>query len=104
MQRSLNQTKGDGSNATKLAGIQDLKVPIGGNTTTIQDYYQNVIAEMGIQGKKNITLESSSAALVNSANERRMSTSAVSIDEEMTNMIQFQHAYNATSESCDITR
>lgn len=36
-------------------------------------------------------------ALVNSANERRMSTSAVSIDEEMTNMIQFQHAYNAAA-------
>jgi flagellar hook-associated protein 1 FlgK len=26
-----------------------------------------------------------------------MSTSAVSIDEEMTNMIQFQHAYNAAA-------
>ncbi|BBP92612.1 hypothetical protein BsIDN1_62300 [Bacillus safensis] len=49
---SLNQTQGDGSNATKLANIQDLKLPIGGNTTTIQDYYQNVIAEMGVQGKK----------------------------------------------------
>lgn len=94
---SLNQTQGDGSNATKLANIQNLKLPIGGNTTTIQDYYQNVIAEMGIQAKKNMTLESSSAALVNSANERRMSTSAVSIDEEMTNMIQFQHAYNAAA-------
>ncbi|MFB8735899.1 hypothetical protein ACEQPO_26265 [Bacillus sp. SL00103] len=63
MQRSLNQTQGDGSNATKLANIQDLKLPIGGNTTTIQDYYQNVIAEMGFKGKKNMTLESSSAAL-----------------------------------------
>ncbi|WP_426457807.1 flagellar hook-associated protein FlgK [Bacillus altitudinis] len=94
---SLNQTQGDGSNATKLANIQNLKLPIGGTTTTIQDYYQNVIAEMGIQAKKNMTLESSSAALVNSANERRMSTSAVSIDEEMTNMIQFQHAYNAAA-------
>jgi flagellar hook-associated protein 1 len=26
-----------------------------------------------------------------------MSTSAVSLDEEMTNMIQFQHAYNASA-------
>lgn len=94
---SLNQTKGDGSNATQLASIQDLKLQIGSSTTTIQDYYQNVIAEMGIQGKKNATLESSSAALVNSSNERRMSTSAVSLDEEMTNMIQFQHAYNAAA-------
>ncbi len=30
-----------------------------------------------------------------SADERRQSVSAVSLDEEMTNMIQFQHAYNA---------
>ncbi|MGE6630222.1 flagellar hook-associated protein FlgK [Bacillus sp. NPDC077027] len=94
---SLNQNAGDGTNATALAAIQDLKLAIGGTTTTIQDYYQNVIAEMGIQAQKNITLASSSAALVNSAEERRMSISAVSIDEEMTNMIQFQHAYNAAA-------
>ena len=29
--------------------------------------------------------------------QRRQSTSAVSLDEEMTNMIQFQHAYNASA-------
>ncbi len=32
-----------------------------------------------------------------SADERRQSVSAVSLDEEMTNMIQFQHAYNAAA-------
>ncbi|MBX4341144.1 hypothetical protein K4G93_23740, partial [Mycobacterium tuberculosis] len=29
--------------------------------------------------------------------QRRQSVSAVSLDEEMTNMIQFQHAYNASA-------
>jgi flagellar hook-associated protein 1 FlgK len=32
-----------------------------------------------------------------SAEQRRMSVSAVSIDEEMTMMIQYQHAYNAAA-------
>ncbi|UZW67073.1 hypothetical protein OC195_04730 [Priestia flexa] len=29
--------------------------------------------------------------------QRKQSTSSVSIDEEMSNMIQFQHAYNASA-------
>jgi flagellar hook-associated protein 1 len=35
--------------------------------------------------------------LLNAVEERRQSVSGVSLDEEMANMVQFQHAYNASA-------
>jgi flagellar hook-associated protein 1 FlgK len=35
--------------------------------------------------------------LVNQTDTLRMSTSGVSIDEEMANMVKFQHSYNAAA-------
>nr|WP_272899185.1 flagellar basal body rod C-terminal domain-containing protein [Caldalkalibacillus salinus] len=35
--------------------------------------------------------------LLNAADNRRQSVSGVSLDEEMSNMIKFQHAYNAAA-------
>ena len=40
---------------------------------------------------------SSAQALVNAANDRRQSTSGVSMDEEMANMIRFQRGYQASA-------
>jgi len=38
-----------------------------------------------------------SATLLQNVSDRRSSVSAVSLDEEMTNMVQFQQAYNASA-------
>ncbi len=40
---------------------------------------------------------SNQAVLVTQIDNTRQSTSGVSIDEEMSNMIKFQHAYNASA-------
>jgi flagellar hook-associated protein 1 FlgK len=41
--------------------------------------------------------ESTAQALVNSVDSSRQSTSGVSMDEEMTNMVKFQRAYQASA-------
>ncbi|MGG3625669.1 flagellar hook-associated protein FlgK [Bacillus gobiensis] len=86
---SGNGDLGDGSNATRLAEVK--------NDPAIADYYEGVIGEMGVKAREANRLASNSTLLASSADQRRQSVSAVSLDEEMTNMIQFQHAYNASA-------
>lgn len=61
------------------------------------DYYAGIIGEMGVKAQEANRLLSNSETQLNSAELNRQSTSAVSLDEEMSNMIQFQHAYNAAA-------
>ncbi|AOM81900.1 flagellar hook-associated protein FlgK [Salisediminibacterium beveridgei] len=90
---------GDGSNALALANVKDTELDFNGNRTDIQSYYQAVIGEMAVQTSESERLTKNTDVLRDSVNERRQSVSSVSLDEEMTMMIQFQHAYNAAARS-----
>lgn len=88
---------GDGSNAINLAEVKNKTFSIGGKKTTLQNYYESLIGGMAVNAQEAEKLTNNSTALKESVDQRRQSVSAVSLDEEMTNMIQFQHAYNASA-------
>ncbi|WP_214825402.1 flagellar hook-associated protein FlgK [Exiguobacterium algae] len=91
---------GDGSGALALANLKALPLSFAGSVTTstsIGKYYQNVIGNMAVAADQNGRLAASTSALMASSDQRRQSVSAVSLDEEMTMMIQYQHAYNAAA-------
>jgi len=88
---------GDGKNAIKLAEVKNQTFSIGGKSTTLQNYYEGLIGGMAVNAQEAERLTSNSSVLRDSVDQRRQSVSAVSLDEEMTNMIQFQHAYNAAA-------
>ncbi|ETB71744.1 flagellar hook-associated protein FlgK [Bacillus sp. CPSM8] len=94
---SLNGEASDNSNATNLANVFTKKIQIGDKTTTVLDYYAGIIGEMGVKAQETNRLAKNTETLVNTAELNRQSVSAVSLDEEMSNMIQFQHAYNAAA-------
>ncbi|WP_114570069.1 flagellar hook-associated protein FlgK [Exiguobacterium flavidum] len=87
---------GDSTGALALADVKKDKV-IDGNKTTVGSYYQSMIGDMGVAADQVGRLGKNAAVLLENADQRRMSVSAVSIDEEMTLMIQYQHAYNAAA-------
>lgn len=64
---------------------------------SFRDYYQRLIDELGnagsVYGKLSTTLEGSVASIDN----QRQQVIGVSSDEELTNMIKYQNAYNAAS-------
>jgi flagellar hook-associated protein 1 len=64
---------------------------------SFRNYYEVLIGGMAVDTQNAVRLTQNSGTLRQAVEERRMSTSAVSLDEEMTNMIQFQHAYNASA-------
>jgi len=75
----------------------DTPVTVSTITTTTDSYYQTMVSNLGIvTDRVNRNLETA-ASLMNELQERRDSISAVSLDEEMINLVKYQNAYNAAS-------
>jgi len=61
------------------------------------EYYTELIGALATKGEKFRNVHESQQSLVNSVDNQRLSVTAVSSDEELTNMIKFQQAYNASA-------
>ena len=61
------------------------------------EYYTEMIGALGTRGEKFRNVYQGQETLVNSVQNQRLSVTAVSSDEELTNMIRFQQAYNASA-------
>jgi len=64
---------------------------------TLKSYHKDLVAKLGVQNKQAVDDVSTRTSLLNQLQSARDSVSGVSIDEEMTNLIQFQHAYVANA-------
>lgn len=67
------------------------------NLNTIDAYFRSIVGQLGVQSDSASRQMNNSKVLVDQINARRQSVSGVSLDEEMSNMIKFQHAYNAAA-------
>ncbi|WP_257350265.1 flagellar hook-associated protein FlgK [Pseudalkalibacillus decolorationis] len=94
---SLDGFSGDGSNALALADVKDLTLDFTTGDATVQSFYEGVIGEMAVDAQQANRLMDNSDTLRGSVQARRQSVSGVSLDEEMTKLMQFQHAYNAAA-------
>ncbi|WP_107947426.1 flagellar hook-associated protein FlgK [Lysinibacillus parviboronicapiens] len=88
--------EGDGKHAFELANMQHKLFADIGNAT-MQTFYQGVIGQIGVDGEEALRLFSSFESQRLMVSNSRDAMSAVSLDEEMTNMITFQQAYNANA-------
>jgi flagellar hook-associated protein 1 len=103
----VDATVGDSSNVLALADIfnnsyeytEDLTsgVTTDDELANFRNYYEGVIGGMAVLSQEAVRLTQNSGSLREAVEGRRKSVSSVSLDEEMTNMIQFQHAYNASA-------
>jgi len=93
---STGAEEGNGNNAKKLGamqftGLQSLQ------GSSIQTYFQGVIGQLGVDGQQAERMTFNTTTLLGAVEHRRASISSVSLDEEMTDMIRFQQAYNASA-------
>jgi len=65
--------------------------------TSLNNYYKNFIAELGVAANTAKRNEENQQVLVDQLTSRREATSGVSTDEEMVNLIQYQRAYEAAA-------
>ena len=88
---------GNGTNALKLAEVKDAVLNYGGSLTDVQSFYQGLIGTLGDKASEANRMIEVAGVLKDSVEKNRLSISSVSLDEEMTDMIKFQHAYNAAA-------
>lgn len=107
---------GDGKNADNLASIASMllnstnqkleglietidltALSVIDSTGSLNSFFEGVIGGIGVDAQEANRLSSNSGILAQSVDENRQSVSSVSIDEEFTNLIKFQHAYNAAA-------
>jgi flagellar hook-associated protein 1 FlgK len=67
------------------------------NNGTFEQFHQTLVGQLGIQTQEATRQSANQQMLVEQVDMRRQSVSGVSLDEEMANMIKFQHAYNAAA-------
>lgn len=87
---------GDGRAATEIASIRNTYVMIG-KDRTFDDYFANSVTNVGLKGEQAETQYLSQNAIMNDLRGLRDSISGVNIDEELADIIKFQHGYNAAA-------
>jgi flagellar hook-associated protein 1 FlgK len=87
---------GDGSIAGKIADLRSALI-FGSGSQTASDMYAGLISRIGSDTRQGAEMSANQALVVDHLERRRESISGVSLDEEATNMIQFQHAYQAAA-------
>ncbi|RLC19750.1 MAG: hypothetical protein DRH93_15000, partial [Deltaproteobacteria bacterium] len=103
-------SQGDNANALLMANVQhrdittkrwaydrgfDAKSSL--TTTTLDGYYSTMTGSMGITARRVQSSREFADIMVNNLTDQRDSVSAVSLDEEMIKLIQYQHAFSAAS-------
>lgn len=87
---------GDNSKALAIAKLRD-DLTMSGGTATFHTYYQSVTASLGTTARKAATGAENQRLLVDMLTRRKQSVAGVNLDEEATNLLQYQHAYQAAS-------
>lgn len=86
----------DGSNALKIGRLKHEGITgLGG--ATFDDYTKSLISALGVETREAVRMVDNQEVIVEQLEFKKESVSGVSLDEEMTNMIKFQHAYNSAS-------
>ena len=106
----IAELPGDGSLALKLAQLRHKPIMgglksgegagdegEGALTTTLSDYYNSLVADLGIRSREAQRMAHNQGIVTGAIERQREMASGVSLDEEITDMIRFQHAYNAAA-------
>ncbi|MCI1209331.1 MAG: flagellar hook-associated protein FlgK [Treponema sp.] len=87
---------GDGRAAVEIAALRNTPVMIG-EQRTLDDYFADSVTNAGLKGEQAQTNLKSQTAVMADLTDLRDSISGVNIDEELSDIIKFQHGYNAAA-------
>ncbi len=88
--------QGDNQVALEIAKLQT-RPTMRDETMTFDEYYNGVLTGMGLKIQRNKTEQAQQESMVRQFKEIRSSISSVNMDEELTDMMQYQKAYEASA-------
>jgi len=91
---SSDGTSGNGDVANKIADLMNAKIVDG---ATFQESYSNLVSQIANEKTAQENIGDASTLAIQQMEQVKSSTSGVSIDEEMTNMIRYQRSYDASA-------
>lgn len=86
----------DGRAAVEMAAIRNTKIMIG-SQRTFDDYFADTITNVGLKGEQAQNQLATQNKIMGDLRELRDSISGVNIDEELADIIKFQHGYNVAA-------
>jgi len=87
-------TPGDNGNALALARLRQ-QLTMNGETATFEGFFGALVGEMGLKTQTAGRLVTTHRAMVDALTNRREEVSGVSVDEELTHLIEHQRVYEA---------
>ena len=91
---SKSGDKGDGEIAKEILKLREEKFL---DDMTFEEYYRDLVSNIAVERKTARNIADNQGKLLKQIDERRQTISGVSLDEEMTNMLRYQHSYVANS-------
>lgn len=88
----MTSEKADSLMKLKTKGIQ-----VDGKDTSLMDYYMGIVQDIGHNTQNIKKLEENQSKLLNNIDTNRWNIASVSQDEELVNLMQYQHAYSASA-------
>jgi len=94
---------GNNEIALKIANLRyESMVKNSNGVQSMDDYYQSIILGIGAAGSDASTIYKNQLKVVQSTDDARQSIMSVSLDEEMTSMLKYRHAYNASARTLNV--
>lgn len=91
---------GDNRNAMAMAALQD--TPELSGKYTFSDYYASLVSGSGVESRKASTQNDFQDNLLQNLQNQKAQVSGVSLDEETTNLLKYQRAYQAAAKVISI--
>jgi flagellar hook-associated protein 1 FlgK len=92
---------GDNRVALAITGLQSLKL-LNDGKSTLDDFYNSIVSDVGVASQRNRSAMNQNKDIVMQLGKMREQISGVSIDEETTNLLQFQHTFDASAKVIQI--
>jgi flagellar hook-associated protein 1 len=93
---------GDNEAALAMAALRHARL-LDNNASTLMNHYETTVVRLGVDARTNLQSLEVERAFVDDFDRRRLEVSGVSLDEEITYMIQFQRAFEGAARVVTVT-
>ena len=98
---SSDGNRGDNAKALEISALRNKQI-LDGNSATVESFYHELLGDVGARSKEAQTMAENHRLFNVQLENRRQSVQGVSLNEEATQLVLFQRAYQAAARTVSI--